>query len=107
METVMHTIDQNSLLVNLHFGIDFVQPPRFLNTDHSEIVKLDNFPSFLLNIIQASKRSMHLQQGNAFHHYSVDIHICNGYLLHFISTCRFKIYRKTSYSDDHVRVVNF
>ena len=29
----------------------------------------------------------------------------NVYLLHFISSCRFKIYRKISYSDDHVRVM--
>ena len=74
METVMHPIGQNSLLVYPHFGIDFVQPPRFLNSEDSEIVELDHLSSSLLNITQASKRSMYLQQEIVFHHYSVGIH---------------------------------
>ena len=48
----MHPIGQNNLLLYPHFGIDFVQPPQFLNSEDSETVTLDCFPSSLLNIIQ-------------------------------------------------------
>ena len=38
---IKHSIGQYSLLVFPHFEIDFVQPPRFLNSEHSQIAKLD------------------------------------------------------------------
>ena len=83
----MHPIGQNILLIYPHFGIDFLQPPRFLNWKDSESGTPFRLPT--------GKCISSLQ-------YSVGIHIATGYLLHFISTCRFKIYRKT---DDLVRVV--
>ena len=78
-------------LVYPHFGIDLVQPPRFLNSEHHSGFQTANVPP-------TGKCSSSLVGRYPYH---------NGYLVHFISTCRLKIYRKTSYSDDHVRVVMF
>ena len=56
---------------------------------------------FLRDIIQTPNRGKRISSLLAQYTYR------NGYLLNIISTCGFKIYRKFSYSDDHVRVVIF
>ena len=47
-----HPIGQNILFIYPQFRIEFVQPPRFLNSEGSETITLDRFPSSLLNIFQ-------------------------------------------------------
>ena len=65
-EAIVHPIGQNILLIYPHFGIDFLQPPRFLNSEDSETIKLDNFLSF--QIVNMSPT------GKVFHRYPVGIH---------------------------------
>ena len=91
----MHPIGQNILLICPHVEIDFVQPPRFLNSEHSETVKLDHFLPFQTVNVPVIGKSI----SSLFGRYPY----CNGCLLHFISTCRFKKYQKT---DDLARVVS-
>ena len=79
-ETIMHPIGQNILLIYPHFGIDFLQPPRFLNSEDSETVKLDYFLSFqIVNVPPTGKCISSLLGRYPYR---------NGYLLHLISTCR-------------------
>ena len=62
----MHSIGQNVLLIYPPFGIDFLQPPRFLNSEDLETVKLDYFQ--MVNV-------QYFQQEKIFHRYLVGIHI--------------------------------
>ena len=94
----MHPIGQNVLLIYPHFGIVFFQSPQFLNSEDSETVKLGYFLSIWSTYIASNRK-------NIFHRYLVGIY--NERLpaeSHFYLS-RFKIYRKTSHSDDLVRVV--
>ena len=86
-ETIMHPIGQNILLTYPHFGIDFLQPPRFLNSENSETVKLGHLFSFqMVNVqyLQQEKYISSLPPGRYPYR--------NSYLLHLVSICRFKIY---------------
>ena len=96
-ETIMHPIGQKILLMYPHFGIDFLQPPRFLNSEDSETVKLSviYFPSKMVNV-------QYLQQEKYISSLPGRYPYCNDYLLHFISIC---IILKTLHSDELVRVV--
>ena len=64
-ETIIDPIGQNILLTYPHFGIDFLQPPRFLNSEDSETVNLDHFLFSLRNIIQTSNREMYFVTGRS------------------------------------------
>ena len=99
-ETIMHPIGQNILLIYPHFGIAFIQPPQFVNSEDSETVKLDHFLYSLRNIIQTPT-------GKCISSLPGRYPDRNGYLLNLFYFSRFKIYRKTLHSDDHVRVVIF
>ena len=62
-DTIMHTFGHNILkIIYPHFGIDFLQPPRFLNSEDSETIKLDHFLFFQTVNVPP-------QQENVFHHY--------------------------------------
>ena len=87
-----------------HFGIDFLQPPRFLNSKDSETVRLDHFQSFPF---LSTEHHSDFQQENVFHHHSVGIHIAMVTCISFLLVDLFKICRKASYSYDHVRIVIF
>ena len=95
----MYRIGQNILLIYPHFRIDVLQPPRLLNSEDLETVNLDHFLS--------TEHRSDFQQANNIPSLLGKYSYRNGYLLHLISTCRFKISRTISYSDDHVKVVIF
>ena len=76
----MYPNSQNILLIYPHFGIAFLEPPHFLNSEDSETVRRDHFSSLpFLSMVHHSD----YQQGNIFHRYT----------LNFIFTRRFETYR--------------
>ena len=107
----MYLIGQNILLTNPHFETAILQPPQFLIRNickPSDAIISDHFLSFLRDIIHTSNREMYLiRNGNIYFITALLVSVLYGYLLNLNSTCRFKIYRNSSYSDDHVRVVIF
>ena len=92
----MHPIGQKILLMYPHFGIDFSQPPRFLNSEDSETVKLGYLISFQMVNVQYLQQEKYISSLPGRYPY------CNDYLLHLISIC---IILKTLHSDELVRVI--
>ena len=87
-----HAIGQNGLLIDPHFGIEPIQPPRLLNSDGSENVTLDRFVSSLLNIIQTSHGQCTSNKKCIISKPTLSISISRRCLRHFIFAHRFKMY---------------
>ena len=78
-ETIMYHTGQNILLLYPYFGIAFLQPPQSLNSEDSETVKFDHFPSSLRKIIQ-TPTGKYISSLPGWYPYR------NGYLLNLIFT---------------------
>ena len=103
-ETIMYPIGQNILLIYPYFGIAFLQPPQFINSEDSETVRL---ASYLVISFPLYGTSFRLTTGEIISSLLVRYPYRNGYLLDLISTFLDSKYTgKTLHSDDLVQVVS-
>ena len=100
-ETNMHPVGQYILLICPHSRIAFFKSSQVISSEDLETVRLDHFLSSLRNIIQTSNREMYFIATRSA---SISQRLIAQ--PHFYLS-KFKIYRTTSYSNDHIRVVIF
>ena len=109
----MYPIGQNILTTNPHFETAILQPPQFLIlyrrfvSRQTRLFLITSFPFYGTSFRRPTGKCISYRNGNIYFITTWWYPYCNGYFLNLNSTCRFKIYRKYSYSDDNVRVVIF